>query len=464
MSVKNDNRRLLPVLRRESGFAIVEVLVAAIIFVIGSLATFQILDAATRNKLRTEQRQVGLDRAQREIEKLRDVGYGKLAMTATPASQPSQSDPRWRVHGTDFALNKDGTGDATMVVKGTALYGGGQVASGVDDSLLVNPGPEHFVSGDISGDIFRFVVWRDDPNCQTVCPGSQDLKRVIVAVKIDSRAQTGQRAYMETQSDFINPADSSLTSLPPTPSGTVTAQQLYLSDTPCAAVGATSRVVPSADHLVHNTLGSCASGPHTGIVAGAPDALLTSPPPGTTDDPSFDYASDIEPTSGPNTDKGLQLVRQEVSGCAYSPAGENPQAKIHRWITDPMPTGGFTLTGNATLEIYSQTVNDAQMEGKICVYLFVRNVLVDTWVVDFGTGSPYFTYSRAAGVNWWSGDWGKVRRNMQFSPVTVPAGQRLGVAISLERSVSATDGFQFIYDHPAYQARLEVDTTTPLGG
>ena len=158
---------------------IVEVLVAAIILVIGALATFEIFDAAAHNKVRTEQRQVALDRAQREIEKLRDVPYGNLALTSTPIGSADQADPRWRVHGTDFALNRDGTGDATMVANGGALFAGGLVSGGV-----VDPGPEHFVSGNISGDIFRFVVWRSDPSC-TVCAGSQHLKRVIVIVRPD---------------------------------------------------------------------------------------------------------------------------------------------------------------------------------------------------------------------------------------------------------------------------------------
>ena len=44
------------------------------------------------------------------------------------------------------------------------------------------------------------------------------------------------------------------------------------------------------------------------------------------------------------------------------------------------------------------------------------------------------------------------------------ATQRFGIAVSLERSVSTGDAFQFMYDHPAYLGRIEVDTTTPIAG
>ena len=87
-----------------------------------------------------------------------------------------------------------------------------------------------------------------------------------------------------------------------------------------------------------------------GTTAGAPDALLRTAPGGLATDPTYDYASDPALESTPNTDVGLQLLRQDVNGCAYSLGGTNPQAKIHRWVTDPMASA-FTMAGNATLEI-----------------------------------------------------------------------------------------------------------------
>jgi hypothetical protein len=50
------------------------------------------------------------------------------------------------------------------------------------------------------------------------------------------------------------------------------------------------------------------------------------------------------------------------------------------------------------------------------------------------------------------------------SPYTIPAGDRLGVAFGVERSNTTGDGLAFMYDHPKFPARLEVDSNTPIDG
>jgi hypothetical protein len=52
---------------------------------------------------------------------------------------------------------------------------------------------------------------------------------------------------------------------------------------------------------------------------------------------------------------------------------------------------------------------------------------------------------------------------MDFAQFDVPAGQRLGVALSTERSGTTFDaGLQILYDHHLTPSRIEVETTTPL--
>ena len=148
----------------------------------------------------------------------------------------------------------------------------------------------------------------------------------------------------------------------------VTAQQFFLTDTPCSAAGVTERQEITGDHLLHNTLGTCASGPQTGTTAGAPDALLLGGPPDPapedpTNPPLYDYSNDtyLEPT--PDTDKGVQIRRDDTSGCHYVPTGTtNPESQVHRWVTDPMTTA-FTMTEKVTLEFYTRTLNDGLYTG-----------------------------------------------------------------------------------------------------
>jgi len=463
---------------KQGGFTIIEVLVATLILTIGALTTFGLLSTATKNTQRAKSTQVALDRAQQEVEELRTLTYEELALIATPEQSANSLDPGYRVNAAagTFALTRNPPGGYTsLVVNGTSLYGGGMVEDGT-----VDPGPTTFASGDVTGKIYRYIVWRNDDSCGASCPGSQDYKQVIVAVKLDTPGnQAGERGYVEVQSDFVDPTDSSANDPAPGPSGdVVTAQQLYLSDTSCAEPPPTARQDITADHLLHNTLGTCADGPQTGSTAGAPDTLLRGAPPDPAPlDPAdpvlFDYADDfyLEPT--PDTDKGLQIRRDDTSGCNYVPTGaSNPESQVHRWVTDPM-VDPFTMTETVTIEFYTRSLNDSLHTGTLCVYLYKRHedgsplVATDTLLTDRSGGAPYWTYSAQETGFWPRNAWTKVRLTMAFNeaPYTIPADDRLGVALSVDPANTApADALPIMYDHPNYPTRIEVDTSTPIEG
>jgi len=48
-------------------------------------------------------------------------------------------------------------------------------------------------------------------------------------------------------------------------------------------------------------------------------------------------------------------------------------------------------------------------------------------------------------------------------PTIVGAAQRLGFAISVERSDATADAIQIVYEHRLLQTRIEADTAIPLG-
>lgn len=461
----------------EDGFTIIEVVVAALILVIGAMTTFGLLTAATKNTQRARATQVALNRAQQELEAMRSLDNDQLAMTATPGHVSNPLNPNYRVSGGTFALVRNPPSEyANMVVNGGSLYGGGFVEGGI-----VNPGPSPFTSGDVSGKVFRYVVWRDDENCPPEkCPGGQDFKEIVVAVKLDTPGnQAGERGYVEVSSDFIDPTDSALNDPIPGADGVVTAQQFYLSDTPCAEGGITARQAILGDHLLHNTLGTCASGPQTATAPGAPDTLLLGGPPDPDpldplNPPLYDYADDsyLEPT--PDTDKGVQIRRDDTNGCHYVPAGTtNPESQVHRWVTDPM-AAPFSMTERATLEFYTRTFGDDLNSGTLCVYMFRRAeagtppdiVATDTQLTEKTTSQPYWTYTPGGNGLWPSGAWERLRLTMNFNnaPYTIAAGDRLGVALSVERSNTPADAIPVMYDHPDYPTRLEVETTTPIDG
>src|SRR5262245_37891397 len=94
---RRPSRRALA--RAEDGMTIAEVTIAAFILLLGVMATFQMFDAATRNTFRSEQTQVALDQAQRELEEVRALDHNQVALTSAPTTSPDSNDPRHRVAG-----------------------------------------------------------------------------------------------------------------------------------------------------------------------------------------------------------------------------------------------------------------------------------------------------------------------------------------------------------------------------
>ena len=477
---KASHSRLARRLSDQGGFSIAEVLVAALILVIGVLGSLQLVDASTRSAFRAEQSQVALGRAQAELEKIRALPYDAVALTSVPAASGDPNKPGSRVSASCasqgvstfgcFALNRDGTNKAPLVVNGDALEAGGQVAGG-----MVSPGPEPFQSGDVTGDVHRYVVWLDDTSCGAeTCPGTQDLKHVVVVVTFGDVGVVAKRPYREIQSDFVDPEAGSDIEPAPAAGADITAQELWLSDTPCDQ---STRQSPVADHPLHNTRGTCADGLQTGASPGAPDLLLFEAPPldpafPPASQPLYDLASDIEPLVNPEDDKGIQLREPSTAGCQYNPSGANAHEEVHRWVTEPMAAGfTYILEGTATLDLWTRTLGSGPQSGVICAFLFIREDVggsaVDTLVGDGANPpNPFFSYSDSA---WPSSEWGLASIPMTLMPpagdtvVRVLPGQQLGVAIGLERDGTAPeDALQFLFEHPDFDSHLEVQTATPI--
>lgn len=449
----------------EAGFTIVEVLVAAVILVMGSFATFGLLRAATVNTQRAKATQVALNRAQQEIEELRSLADERLALTATPAHSTSDKSPNFRVSGGTFDLARTPPSNyANLVVNGGSLYGGGFIAGGT-----INPGPTAFTSGDISGWIYRYIVWRNDASCpESTCPGTQDYKQVVVAVRLDTPVnQSGERGYVEVQSTFINPKDSALNDPVPGGNGVTTAQQFFLSDTRCAAGGATSREEISASHPLHSTLSTCASATE------APDALLLGAPPDPSpEDPTqpleYDYSSDYPLQVTAAAAKGIQLRRDDSSGCHYVPTGTSvPQWQVHRWVTDPLPSD-LKMSERVTLVISTRAISETGYNGTLCVYLFDRSEsgsppkAKDLLLLNKQTKAEYWQW--APSNSQWPRQWFEIQLPMLFNgPYTIAAGHRLGLALSLDGKTGG-DAVSLMFDHPSFRARIEVETPTPISG
>jgi hypothetical protein len=492
----------------EDGVSIVEVVVAGLILVIGALAVLGLADAANRTTYRAEQGQVVVDRLQAEMEKLRQLPFDEMALTSAPATSSDPNSPAHRVSGTTFALGQNGTDARPLAIQGGSTPTGDPLGCGAagESACGVDPGPVSFQSGDVRGRIYRYVVYPGVPSNCTGCT-ADDLKRIIVAIRLDATSPGGTRAYQELQSDIVTDRDREGSVSPPT--GGSEGDEIatfWLTDTPCSSTA--RQDVSTTDHNTHNTRGECSLGGQTGSTKGAPDLMFDEQPAesSTGTNPYIDYAADVEPTSGADQDKGLQLLKPTLSGSTgcllQAPTlsqldfptlnlESNKHQKMHTWLTNELdPNFSPLTTSSATLELYTRTVSGAgSVSGKICYWVFKRVKLIGTRLI--GGSTTYHVDLPAVVTNnssllygqfqraFWPSDWTEVSipMNLTFvnvtdylnslnlgslglTSLTVSGEPRLGLSIQVEKTNTTGDGLEFMYDHPNFASRLEVQSST----
>jgi Tfp pilus assembly protein PilV len=487
----------------ESGISVVEVLIAAVILALTALAIATLSTGATHGTYRAEQDQVVVNRLQNELERMRQLPFNQVALTSTPQTSTQANDPGQRVSsgGTQFDLNRNGTNTKPLAFAGGTTPEGNPIGCGAagQPACGVNPGPEPFQSGDVSGNIYRYVVYPGVPGGSTGCPGcSPDyFKRIIVVITLDTTVAGGTHPYQEIQSNVSSPdAVPSNNPVPPCDQNTECPDQqsavFLLTDTPCVNP---TRVAPSS-HDTHNTRGRCTDGGQTGLTPGAPDLMLNAPPDTAVGQPP-NYSEDVTRSEDPKI--GLALLRTtSVPGCAaqvltgnapnqtldLNESEDTPQLKIHTWVTNDLNSDfGALTTADATLELWTKSLGGAAYPATLCVYVFKRirinenlNGTNTEFVVDtpatINLNAPYLAISKAT----WPQQWAKVttdRFDVNMLSVDdvlnqlqsqVPAAQftqvgqaRLGLALTVAQG-SGGDALDVMYDEGTYDSRFELDT------
>jgi prepilin-type N-terminal cleavage/methylation domain-containing protein len=439
------NRRSLG----ERGFTLIEVLIAVFLLTVGIAATIGVFGASGRTTMGAQRNDVATQQAQAEIEKLSTLSYGQLALTSAPPASSDPSDPDSWVTGSSFAV-RSGVSEQLVLVAGA-----GQTA-------MVNPGPQSFSVGTgggvVTGKIYRFVSWHDERCPNSLCDGTQNTKRVTVAVTLDSMPTQAARAPLRISSLI---ADKNTT--PPGTSAaaashpTVTAQSFYLYDTGC---GQTQPQPQTGSHATHDTAssGTAAASDSTCENPDAskrPDLMGPSFPAGPSSTPLYDYSSDL---SG-DRPGGLAMIHRGTT-CDTSYAAANAVSatvpnkwSIHAWSTNPYAST-FHLDGQVTMSLFTSTIGGAAGRGVVCASLVDRQ-LVSGVRQDRALGS--FVYD----VSSWPTSPSRLTFTFDLSHAQdVAAGHRL-VLVLQARGESDND-LVLLYDHPQYASLLEVATSTPL--
>ncbi len=319
----------------ESGFTIIELLVAMTVLAFGLVAVMGSVDVAGRAAVSAQKNEQAVSIAQREIERIKNLSWADVGLTSLPASashgnpagdtSTNPTNPRYYVSGTNLLIKTNYRDWTSGTVAGVAA-GGEQMVSGGD----VAPGPDTFSANGRSGKIYRFVSWRDENCSGNRCPGTQDSKRVTVAVVLDA-ARGGPSKPLWFSSIVNNPdagapgSHSPPVSNPGTGSN-VSAQPFFLTDTGCNQA---ARQVPAGSHATDDTSRAsttCAS-------ATRPDLMVPDLPTMGVE-PLLDFSTDLIRTNP----LGLALKRRDATCPVTYTATDAPEAKksIHTWASPPM--------------------------------------------------------------------------------------------------------------------------------
>jgi len=450
-------------LRSESGMSMAEVMIASLILAASSLAVLNLVASGARTNYRAEQSQVVSDRLQSEMEKVKQLAdnanYERIALSSAPAHSVDVNNPDYRVSGTSYNVAANGSELQAMVIGGAGD---------------VSP-TDHFTVGDVGFTIHRFVTWEPDSAC-TDCK-----KRVIVAIQLDATPSGGIRHYQDLQAVIADPRAPARDTSPPPPPPDAKPWSFWLTDTPC---NYGDRQPLAGNHGSHNTRATCDTGLRTvgncstalGITTcqgGAPDLMITHPPQNSTPEPLYNFATDVVAQSV-SQDQGLRLMKPATDGCPALDAPAVSDAvnpfrfrEIHKWVSPPIPNGfNVQLDGNGTLDLWTKTVGNQAYPGRICIWLFQRQLdalgaPVDTPAANVDLNNlAYFSYSKDP---WPTGSkWQEVAVPLHFDLNVLAPGSQVGVAIQVEKAGTSGGGLQFYYDEPSYESRLELQSSSLL--
>jgi prepilin-type N-terminal cleavage/methylation domain-containing protein len=433
----------------ERGFSLIELLIAVFLLTVAIAATIGVFGASGRTTLGAQRSNVAAQQAQAEIEKLSTLDYGQLALSSAPPASSDPNNPDSWVSGSNFTVR---SGVSEQLV----------LAAGAGQTAMVDPGPQSFSVGTgggvVTGKIYRFVSWHDERCPNSLCDGTQNTKRVTVAVTLDPTPTQAARAPLRISSLI---ADKNTT--PPGTAAaaashpTVTAQSFYLGDTGC---GQTEPQPQTGSHATHDTASSGATAASDSTcenpdASKRPDLMGPSLPAGSSSTPLYDYSSDL---SG-NRPGGLAMIHRGTT-CGTTYAASNATSatvpskwSIHAWSTNPFAST-FHLDGQVTMSLFTSTIGGAAGRGVVCASLVDRQ-LVNGVRQDRALGS--FVYDVSS--------WPTSPRRLTFTfdlsqAQDVAAGHRL-VLVLQARGESDND-LVLLYDHPQYASLLEVATSTPL--
>ncbi len=148
--------RFISRLRDQRGMTMIELMVAATICAVGTMATIGVIDSSRVVSVKSEKRDAMSHQAEREIERLMELPFNNLAHPSTPQASPTPGNPASYVNGNEYAYDRNNPGATEQLVVSAA---NGQVSA--------TPDAWNDAQIKLSGSVYRFVT-RIDANARRV--------------------------------------------------------------------------------------------------------------------------------------------------------------------------------------------------------------------------------------------------------------------------------------------------------
>jgi prepilin-type N-terminal cleavage/methylation domain-containing protein len=183
----------------ERGFTLVEVLVAILLLVVGALGVLVSLSSSGHLTLTAQREQAAMTAAEQTMEQLRAMTYTSLALSSLPThsadgngagdTSGNPANPNYWVSASNLLIPASFNSETSSTLSGVSSTGEPLLSGGT-----VSPGPSTVTSNGYSASIYRYVTSVND-RCSLLgvdlCPGTQDAKRVTVAVVLNGGVSVG---------------------------------------------------------------------------------------------------------------------------------------------------------------------------------------------------------------------------------------------------------------------------------
>jgi hypothetical protein len=340
--------------------------------VVGILGLFAGFSSSQKLSLVSERHATMAHIAEQEIEQLEGVSYSSLELTTTPSHSTDPTNPDYYItNGASTVLQYDRTNPAateSVVVDAT------------------NGAVQHFhtqTQGTTSYNVYDYITWTQDPKCSPGCAGTQNYKRLTVAVTVASGLQP---TPVWSSSKIADPAAEPVQGIQnglannPILSGSThclngsgqtiecvngvangNPVMLYLHDSPPTTLqsgsgpgnfqNVTSTAIPAASHATNATVQAIdtqqcplsLSGGQLGNTSGCPvpDQMDSNPPPNNSGGVApqlYNYTTDVTGTSGTGGTSGC------TSNC--------PGATLLPCVTNCVNQGGTSGCGSSCQTTY----------------------------------------------------------------------------------------------------------------